>query len=308
MAKTVFFYNGATGGLGKYMGDALHELGEIGHRLQSRLEDPVGLRKEIRSHVHVHGGKLVFLQLASLVSVPLCEKEPERARKTNVEDVCASASAFVEAAKEFGATAEIVYVSSGHLYAPKASGKISETDPVGPRSVYARTKLEAEQALSKFTTQTGTRLTIARVFGLVAPSQPANYVLPGLVRRAKEKNLTGVPGLDNERDYLDARDVCRALVKLGTRPATGTEIVNVCSGEAVTIRHLLELALIDTVGKDGAKSLSSTITAGPSRPDDIISIVGDPSRYVSLLGENPKRIPIERTVQEAVAFASQGIL
>jgi nucleoside-diphosphate-sugar epimerase len=244
--------------------------------------------------------RAVFLQLASLVSVPACEQNPELAEKINVDGVFRSAVAFTEEARSKGHPPEILYVSSGHLYAPKKSGRIREDDPVAPRSVYARTKLEAENALTTYCRESATPLTLARVFGLVAPDQPPNYVLPGLIRRAREKTLTGVPGLDNERDYLDSRDVCRALLRLAEKPHRGIEILNVCSGEAVTIRQVIELALKKIHGESTGAELGRSLTPGASRPDDIVSIVGDPSHYIARCGANPKTIGIERTIAEAL--------
>jgi nucleoside-diphosphate-sugar epimerase len=299
--ETVYFYNGARGGLGKHLGPALEELGARSIPLRARLEDVESLRQEVRDSLRGSGPRrAIFLQLASLVSVPACEKDPELAEKINVEGVFQSVVAFIEETRALGSTPEILYVSSGHLYAPKASGRIKEDDPLAPRSVYARTKLAAESVLTEFCRTSSVRLSIARVFGLVAPNQPPNYVLPGLIRRAREKELVGIPGLDNERDYLDARDVCRALVRIATRPSAGVEVLNVCSGEAVTIRQVMELALRKVHGNEEGRLLAQALTAGPSRPDDITSIVGDPSRYVAETGEAPKRIPLGQTISEAI--------
>jgi nucleoside-diphosphate-sugar epimerase len=301
VSETTYFYNGATGGLGRYLGPALEKAGFSFVRLQARLEDPETLRREVRAALEGKPARrVVFLQLASLVSVPACEQDPKLAEKINVDGVFRSVVAFIEESRSLGHSPEILYVSSGHLYAPKTSGRIREDDPVAPRSVYARTKLAAENALTAYCRETSTALTLTRVFGLVAPDQPANYVLPGLIRRAREKNLSGVPGLDNERDYLDSRDVCGALLRLAEKPHRGIEILNVCSGEAVTIRQVVELALRKVHGDAVGAALAKDLTPGASRPDDIVSIVGDPSRFVARCGSNPKAIPLEQTIADAL--------
>jgi nucleoside-diphosphate-sugar epimerase len=303
---TVYLYNGATGSLGRYLGPALERTGVRGVRLASRLEDATGLQNELIPAI-VGQKRAVLLQLASLVSVPLCEKEPERARATNVDGVRATVAAFIQECRRADVSPEVLYVSSGHLYAPKASGPITEDDALAPRSVYARTKLEAEKTLTELCAKEGVRLVIARVFGLIAPEQPSNYVLPGLIRRAREEDVAGVPGLDNLRDYLDSRDVCRVLVRLMKEPgAAGTEILNVCSGEGVSIRSVLELCLEEIHGADRARSIARNVTAGASRPDDIFSIVGDPSRCRARIAEEPRTIPLRDTVREAVAHWSRA--
>src|SRR5439155_15956129 len=130
-----------------------------------------------------------------------------------------------------GLAPRVVYVSSGHVYAAAQPGiRLTEHHPVAPRTVYARTKLAAEQALAERARARGCALIIARVFGLIAPRQPAHYVLPGLIRRVSEGRLEGVPGLSYYRDYLDSRDVCDVLIALAAQAGAEPTVVNVCSG------------------------------------------------------------------------------
>ncbi|MBC7386000.1 MAG: NAD(P)-dependent oxidoreductase [Cryobacterium sp.] len=294
---SVLFYNGATGGLGRYFGEAARVSGVQAIPLHSRLEDERGLSQELASHWANFpvARDVTLVQLAAMVSVPGCEREPEKARKTNVVDSVATVKTFIESAKAAGLEPRVLFCSTGHLYAPKA-GKLLETDLLAPRSVYALTKLEAERALESLCAEKNTLLTIARVFGLVAPGQPPFYVLPSLYRRAKEGDLKNVPGLSNTRDYLDSRDVCRVLVELAVTPP-GDRILNVCAGEAATIGSILD-ACLDALHPSDAEKLKLQVTEGQSRPDDIAMIVGDPEKLVKALGRNPKTISIAETIRD----------
>lgn len=305
--KGAVFFNGGSGSLGRYMPEGAKRLGIHAHPLTSRLEDTSGLTAELASRLPdlYPGGTATLLQLAAFVSVPDCEKDPARARKINVVDTVATVETFIIAARRDKLIPRIIFVSTGHIYAPKA-GRLSETDTLKPRSVYASTKLEAEGELSRLCARMNTPLTIARVFGLIAPVQPAHYVLQSVIRRAREKNLTSVPGLSNLRDYLDSRDVCVTLLRLaeiGSNAAssggTAAEILNVCSGEGVEIAYLLETALSIIHPKE-FELLCETITEGPARADDIPEIIGDPTKVEKILGRNPKNISIEQTVRDAI--------
>jgi nucleoside-diphosphate-sugar epimerase len=193
----------------------------------------------------------------------------------------------------------VLYVSTGHVYAAQpAPVRIAEDMPLAPRSTYARTKLLGEQELERLARARAVPLVIARVFGLIAPRQPGHYVLPGLIARARTGDLAAIPGLSSVRDYLDARDVCRVLIALCRRaPPAPIAVCNVCSGEGVTIRRLLE-----TVCTALGRPVPTELGEAPGRPDDVPWIVGDPGRLAGWLGVAARpEIPLARTVADALA-------
>jgi GDP-4-dehydro-6-deoxy-D-mannose reductase len=296
----VIIYNGASGGLGGYLRGAIDRTGGPGHALAARLEDQAGLARELAA-LRPDGDRVTHVHLAARVSVPACESDPAGAHRTNVTLARATVETVLRWAEQAGAVARVIYVSSGHVYAAQPEGtRIAEDAPTAPRSVYARTKLAAEQELADLAAETGAKLLVARVFGLIAPRQAPNYVLPGLIERVRTGRLDGVPGLDFARDYLDSRDVCDDLVLLANAEWDGEALVNVCSGVPVTIRVLLETVL-RAVDPATAAERAGQVTGAPGRPDDLRWIVGDPDRFVHLTGEPPQRITLATTVADAVA-------
>ena len=294
----MILYNGASGSLGRYMAPALGGRDVQGHALSARLEDRSGLADELRGLEPRTDP--VFVQMAARVSVPACEADPEGTYRINVADTVETVRDVVTWAHELGREAHVVYVSTGHVYAEQ-SGRfgIAETAPTAPRSIYATTKLQAEDGLSYLAEELDFTLTVARVFGLVAPIQPPNYLLPGLIRRVREGALDGIPGLSYIRDYLDARDVCEDLLLLADSPGTGPggrRLFNVCSGAGVAIREILEMVIEQAGGAQTA-----TVSEAPGRPDDIAWIVGDPSAFVELTGREPQTIALSDSVGDAWA-------
>lgn len=299
MPSDVIVYNGASGGLGRYLAEPLLRAGETIHALAARLEDQSKLAAEL-SWLDA-GGAMTFIHLAARVSVPACESDPSGAHSTNVVLAHATVETVIDWALRRGADVRVIYVSSGHVYAAQPDGsRLSEDAPLGPRSVYAQTKLAAEQDLLALASTRGVPIIVARVFGLLAPHQAPNYVLPALIERARNGNLDGIPGLDFARDYLDARDVCENLRLLASAPWPDTSpVVNICSGVAVTIRELLR-AVLEEIDPKRADVAARHATAAPGRSDDIRWLVGDPSAFIHLTGNLPQRIPLSRTVADAV--------
>jgi nucleoside-diphosphate-sugar epimerase len=294
----MIFYNGSTGSLGFHFAGALTRSALAGAALHARLGDADGTRAELET-AFAGRGWAALVQMAAKVSVPECERDAAAAHRTNVEETSTTVSAFLDWAASRRLDARVVYVSTGHVYAEMPGGRrAAESDATAPRSVYARTKLQAEARLTGLCEERRVPLWIARVFGLVAPRQPSHYVLPALIRRVQEQSVRGIPGLDYARDYLDARDVCDCLVRLAVA-APSAPVINVCSGHPVTIRELLaEVAGALRPGRE--REILDQATAAPGRPDDVAWIVGDPGRFIALFGREPRQVPLRQTVADAI--------
>jgi nucleoside-diphosphate-sugar epimerase len=300
-------YNGQTGGLGRFLAPALERAGLPFTALRSRIEDSDGLVDELNALNATPADQITLVPLAGIVPVVVCEKEPERAFKTNVTDTTALVTRFLDWSKQRAIAARVLYVSSGHVYAPKNLGeRLKETDRVLPRSVYARTKLQAENALREVFGASSKNLLIARVFGLLSPEQPRAYVLPALIQRAIKKDFSNMAGLDCVRDYLDARDVCRVLASLcaldwNNAALPTNRVANVCSGDGVAIRDLFALAL--EVAGSSLPAIEKAITTVPPRPDDIQWMVGDSTLATALIKTPTRSIHLKQTVRDAFEAA-----
>ena len=300
----MILYNGATGGLGRYLAPALGPSGEASHALIARLEDREGLVAELSRLRAVE--PLTFIHLAAMVSVPACQADPVAAHHVNVTLARSTSGTIVDWARQAGIAVRIIYVGTGHVYATAAWGsRLAEDAATRPRSIYAQSKLEAEHELARLCAAEEVPFLVARVFGLIAPLQAEHYVLPGLVRRVRSGALFDIPGLDFARDYLDARDVCEDLLALSRTPwPEQPTVVNVCSGTPVTIRELLSVVV--DVMRPGTATDVRTARAAAGRPDDVSWMVGDPSRFAELTGQSTKRISLQQSVADAVAGLSAG--
>jgi nucleoside-diphosphate-sugar epimerase len=237
--------------------------------------------------------------MAAKVSVTECERDQDVAFRTNVVDTLKHIKTFVAWAMTLGNTPTVVYVSSGHVYDTQQTEFISETYPIKPKSVYAQTKFEAESALIDLADRWKFPLIIARVFGLVAPRQREHYLLPSLIRRVRSRDSSPVPGLDNVRDYLDARDVCSVLGELALRRPEVPEVFNVCSGEPVSVRQVLACVVAGVMKHDG--SIGYALPEGvPGREGDHMRLVGSNKKLVGVLGRQVHTISLNRTIKDAL--------
>lgn len=303
----MILFNGASGGIGRYLGQVL-EGGGIRHRvLTTRLEHATELPAELSGLGFEDESPIVLIHLAAIVSVPRCEENPELAWAVNVNDGATYVRSFLGWSQTNRHRPYVLYVSSGHVYAAPQPGElVTEDAPTEPRSVYARTKLAAEAALTELAVDLGCPLTVGRVFGLIAPGQPPNYLLPALIDRVRRGDVHDIPGLSNVRDYLDARDVAAHILDLAewTKDQVGAEptTVNICSGVPVRVRDVLEAVIgaLHGIGTPEATAVRSAVTEAPDRPTDITWLVGSPAKQQRLTGRPPQSISLEATVRDAI--------
>jgi len=302
-------YNGATGGLGRHLGAALADQNLSPWPIRSRLGDTTGLTAELDDLPIEHGSSLTFIQSAGMVSIIECEENPAETYDVNVSRTTVTVETFVKWSIANGSTPGILFISSGHVYAPPPQGnRLDESSPVEPRSVYARTELEGENRMRTLSAEHDLGLAICRVFGMIGPDQRHHYLLPGLIRRIRTGDLAAIPGLDYVRDYLDTRDVSRLLASLtahlfGTDNERRVSLVNVCSGEEIRIGDLVDelIALFYEDDPEGAQKAREAVGTAPGRPTDVTWSVGDPSLLTTLVTDPIRSIPITDTLADALA-------
>ena len=119
-------------------------------------------------------------------------------------------------------------------------GPLSASAPTFPANPYALAKDTLRRQLQLLQSQQPFDLTWARLFYMYGEGQPETSLLPSL-RRAVAQGRTEFDMSHGEqlRDYLPVAEVARRLVGLALdRPDRG--VVNVCSGEPVSVRRLVE--------------------------------------------------------------------
>lgn len=251
-------YTGSTGSIGSDMPN--------GHTpLVTRLESPM---KTMSSELRIKTDEgYQFIHLAALTSVDACEKDSVLAKSLNVD----GAIKWFQAASDTGCK-RFIYVSTSHVFANQNT-PLTTASPVGPRSVYGKTKWEAEEALKKEAQNSGTELVIARVFSILPRILRPGYLLTNLHARAKNKDFSPIPGLNNVRDFIKTTEVGRQLVALTDETLENHQVVLICTGIGRTVREIA-VDVFKEHGLDG-----NLLKEAPGRPDDVQYIVGTPYKF-----------------------------
>ncbi|WP_372405918.1 NAD-dependent epimerase/dehydratase family protein [Streptomyces luteireticuli] len=136
--------------------------------------------------------------------------------------------------------ARLVHLGSAAEYGPAAAPhSLAETDPAAPLGLYGATKLAGTLAV----TGSGLDALVLRVFNPLGPGAPDGSLAGRLVRGIADAGPEGTVrtgDLSAHRDFVDARDVARAVVLAVTAPEPVTGVLNISSGTARTAREVAE--------------------------------------------------------------------
>lgn len=148
--------------------------------------------------------------------------------------------------------ARLVHLGSAAEYGPGRPGEpVTEEAPTRPVAPYGATKLAGTVAV----TSSGLDAVVLRVGNPVGPGAPAAGLPGGLARRLAgagggAEEVLRLGDLSAYRDFVDVRDVARAVVLAVTRRGAVPAVLNVGGGRAVRVRDLVH-ALARTAGFTG---------------------------------------------------------
>lgn len=169
----------------------------------------------------------------------------------------------------------ILLVSSAHVYAPSLEPR-AEDSAIRPQGRYGLSKHLTEQLACAYRARHDIR--IARPFNHVGPGLRPELMLPSLLHRLAALDPRGdspvqMAGTNSVRDFIDARDVASAYLRILGLENPEHRVFNVCTGRAVTIREVVSLVL-DLLGQVRPVVFEDR----PNSADDNPFLVGRPDR------------------------------
>ena len=213
---------------------------------------------------------------------------------------------IIEAAADFGC-AKFLFLGSSCIYPKHAPQPIREdallTGPLEPTNdAYAIAKIAGIKLCQAYAREYGKNFLSAMPTNLYGPHDNfdlhTSHVLPALIRKIHEAKKSGAPEVlvwgtgTPRREFLHADDLADACVFL-LKNYDSPELINIGSGEDITIRSLAEL-VCEVLSYDG------TLVFDPTKPDGTPRKLMDSSRLFAL-GWKP-RIPLREGIAHAHAW------
>lgn len=160
-------------------------------------------------------------------------------------------------------------------------GCLSEDRPTHPVTPYAVAKDTLRRLLEVLTGGAGVTLQWARLFYIYGPGQHPQSLLSQLDRAVDGgEEVFNMSGGEQLRDYLPVEGVAARLVRLAGHPRCAG-IVNVCRGEPMSVRRLVE----DHLARRGA-TIRLNLGHYPYPDHEPMAFWGDPRKYRSFVGSD----------------------
>lgn len=264
-------------------GDSVRVLDDLSagdrERLDPRVSFSAGDTRDIPKLWSLLRGVDCVYHLAARVSVPESVLYPVEYNEVNVGGTVSLLTAMRDAQVK-----RLVFASSGAIYGEQPRQPVREDAPVHPLTPYAVSKVASEQYVLAIGALWGLETVILRIFNAYGPGQPLPpshaSVIPRFLKQATSGGSLVLFGDGRQtRDYVYIDDVVTALVAAGQRAGISGSIVNVGSGDEVSVLELVE-AIEGVLGESVHRLHSGDEKAGVSRLVADITLAREVLGYV----------------------------
>jgi len=191
----------------------------------------------------MQGAEIVF-HLAALIAIPYSYHAPLSYVRTNVEGTLN----VLQAARELGVE-RVVHTSTSEVYGTARYVPIDESHPLQGQSPYSASKIAADKLAEAFYLSFGLPVVTIRPFNTYGPRQSARAVIPTIITQALSGPVVRLGSLTPRRDLNYVTDTVAGFVCVAGAPAAIGQVINVGSGQEITIGDLAR-TILDLLGRD----------------------------------------------------------
>ena len=177
-----------------------------------------------------------------------------------------------------------IHISTSEVYGTAQHTPMDENHPTVPHSTYAVSKLAGDRVAFTLHKEHGFPVVIIRPFNSYGPQYTQPYIIPEIMNQLLIGNKELMLGnIDATRDFTYVSDTANAIIRsLDSKKAIG-EIINVGSGNEISIRDLAF-----KISKVAKKKIKIRHDESRERPYDVNRLICNNKKASKLLGWKPK--------------------
>jgi nucleoside-diphosphate-sugar epimerase len=177
-------------------------------------------------------------------------------------------------------SARLIHLSA-YIYGQPEKLPIAESAPVRANNPYALSKQLAEQACRFHAEQFGVPITILRPFNVYGPGQARQFLIPTILAQLHGTKVK-ILDLEPRRDYVFLPDLVDAILRAEMLTAPGYRIVNIGSGQSVSVAEIVAAAQV------AAGTSLKVVSRKKRRSNEIPDVVADITAARDLLDWSPR--------------------
>ena len=246
----------------------------------------------------VEGQEVVF-HLAALIAIPYSYKAPEAYVMTNVLGTLH----VLQACREAGVQ-KIVQTSTSETYGSAIYTPIDEAHPLQAQSPYAATKIGADKLAESYYCSFNLPVAVIRPFNTFGPRQSARAVIPTVICQALAgKKEIKLGSLSPVRDLNYVKDTVSGYLQIAESEATVGQVINIGSGQGITIGDLAR-KILKLTGSN-AKIISDETRIRPEK-SEVKQLLCNYAKAKKLFGYSPK-YTLEQGLMETIEFIKNNL-
>jgi len=177
-----------------------------------------------------------------------------------------------------------IHISSSEVYGSAQFVPMDENHPTVPHSTYAVSKLAGDRAAFTLHKENGFPIVVLRPFNSYGPRYTEPYIIPEIMNQILSGNKRiSLGNVNVSRDFTYVQDTADAIIRsVSERKAVG-EIINVGSGEEISIRDLANM-----IAKISHTKIKIHYDETRERPYDVNRLVCNNKKASNFLKWKPK--------------------
>jgi UDP-glucose 4-epimerase len=175
------------------------------------------------------------VHLAAIHFIPYCNQHPNLACRSNIEG---SQNVF-DAAADFGI--ERLFTASTAAVYPDMPGAIPEVTARRPIDVYGITKATNEEQAALLSRRSGAKVCVGRLFNAVGARETNPHLVPDILARIASSgaDVIEIGNVSPKRDYIDVRDMARAISAFVTGITEPIDTCNIGTGAVFDVEQVV---------------------------------------------------------------------